>query len=301
MPMNARTAIQEGFRLARRSRSAVWVMFLANLGLAAVAALPIYRGILNFTGHSLMSQSLAHEFSRDWLTDFAFNSPGSLERYAAVVSLFGLLAIPVNSILAGGVLARFRTPERDYSLGDFFRNTSRHAWGLTRLMVVGLFCYWTVFLVLNRGFDGAVGRWTRDWLDDRPVFWFHLAAYLFLFLALAFVNLVMDYARARLVMDESSGAVEAFLASLGFALGRWRKALLVYAVPSLLGVALLGLYRLLTPWSLINTSLADARGVRWLEPLTLAALFLGQQLIMLGRYWLRVAAWASEWSFLRNN
>jgi hypothetical protein len=120
-----------------------------------------------------------------------------------------------------------------------------------------------------------------------------------LFLGLAWVNVVIDYARVKLVMDEGSNFVEAFFASLGFCLGRLRRAATVCLVPSCFGVGLLALYRLLTPWSQINTYLADPRGTRWLEPLTLAALFILQQAIMLGRYWFRVATWASEWSYFR--
>jgi hypothetical protein len=297
--MTSRAALKEGFSLARRAGSAVWILFLANLGLAALAGLPIYRGILGFTGHSLESQRLTWVFSPDWLTDFDFNNPGSLNRYAAVITLFGLLSIPINSVLAGGVLARFRDPEQTYSPGCFFRNTARYAGRLIGLMIIGLTCYWIVFRVLNRGLGNLVDAQTRDWLDDRPVFLLHLGVYTLLFLGLAWVNVVIDYARVKLVMDEGSNFVEAFFASLGFCLGRLRRAATVCLVPSCFGVGLLALYRLLTPWSQINTYLADPRGTRWLEPLTLAALFILQQAIMLGRYWFRVATWASEWSYFR--
>ncbi len=294
--MTTGTALRQGFSLAQRVRSAVWIIFLVNLGLAALAGLPIYQGILRFTGYSLMSQSLVHGFSTDWLADFSINSPGSLDRYAAVIALFGLLSIPVNSVLAGGVLARFRAPEQTCSLADFFGNTTRYAWRLLRLMMIGLVCYWIIFRVLNQWLRNLVDMRTRDWLDDRPIFGFHLAVYLAVFLAIAFVNVVMDYARIQLIAEDGSSAVEAFLASLGFSIGRLRRAGTVYAFPSLCGFALLGLYRWLMPWSQINGPLlwlpwADIR-----EPLALALLFIGQQAIMFGRYWFRVAAWASEWS-----
>jgi len=114
---------------------------------------------------------------------------------------------------------------------------------------------------------------------------------------LIFVNLVMDYARVNLVREEETSAVLAFLSSLGFSLSRLRKALAVYAIPSLLGVALLVVYRLVVPWSLVNESLGSTGWSHLREPLVLALLFFGQQAIMLGRYWFRVATWASEWSY----
>jgi hypothetical protein len=295
--MTPGAAIKRGLSLARRHRLPIWMLFLVNLGLAALAGFPIYRGMLMFTGHSLMNQTLLSGFSTDWLTDFSSNSPGSFQRYATLITALALLSIPVNSILAGGVLASFRAPEQASSVGEFFRNTARYAWRLVWLMILGLACYWIVFRFLNQGLGDLLDDRTRDWLSDRPVFFLHLGVYGLVFLGLAFVNLVMDYARVKLVMDEESNFLGAFLVSLGFSISRLKKAATVYAVPSLLSVAVLVLYRLVTPWWRINTYLSQPHAAPWVEPLTLAALFIGQQLIMFGRYFFRVAAWASEWSF----
>jgi hypothetical protein len=293
--MSVGTSIQQGLSVARRVRSAVWVLFLANLGIAALAGLPIYRGILNSTGHSLMARELAQALSVDWLADFAISSPGSLARYAAFFGYFGLLSIPVNTILAGGILPRFRNPNQQYPLGDFLRDSSRYAWRLLRLMIIGLVCYWIILELLNDKLAKLVDRGTGDWMDDRSVFWAKLGVTLLVLLGLAFVNLVMDYARVKLVLEEGTSALEAFLASLGFSAARLGKAAAVYAVPSLCGLALLVLYRLVVPWGLINASVAAAS--RWREPLALALLFIVQQAIVFGRYWFRVATWASEWSY----
>lgn len=295
--MHSRTALKQGFRLAWRSRSVVWILLLANLALAALAALPIYQGILRFTGHSLMSERLAVGFSVDWLTDFIFNSPGSLSRYASAILWFGLLAIPVNSVLAGGVLGRFLTPDQKYSTADFFRNTRRYAWQLLGLMVIGLVCYWAVFRLVNVSLGNRADHWTRDWLSDRSVFWVKLGVTALVLACLAFVNLVLDYARVRVVMEEGTSVLEAFIASIAFSLARLRRAATVYALPALGGVALLGVYRLVVPWSAVNATGTAGSLAQYREPFILALLFFGQQLVMFGRYWFRVATWASEWNF----
>jgi FtsH-binding integral membrane protein len=168
---------------------------------------------------------------------------------------------------------------------------------MVRLMILGLICYWLVFLVLNQGLTLLTRRWTVNALDDRPVFWINLGVGLVTLAGLIFVNLVMDYARVNLVREEETSAAMAFLSSLGFSLGRLRKALTVYAIPSLLGIALLVVYRLVVPWNFVNRSLGSAGWSHLREPLVLALLFIGQQVIMLGRYWFRVATWASEWSY----
>jgi hypothetical protein len=295
--MTAGAAIKQGFGLARRAATAVWVLFVVNLALAALAGLPIYRGVVRFTGHSLIGQELLRGFSTDWLTDFRLNSPGSLERYAGVIAYVGLLSILVNAVLAGGALARFRDPALPQRLGDFARAAGRYAWRMVRLMILGLIGYWIVFRLLNQGLSDIVTKWTREAMDDRPVFVARLLVGILTVAGLISVNLVMDYARVKLVLEDETSAAVAFLGSLGFSLRRLRKALTVYAIPSLLGIALLVFYRLVLPWGLINASLAETAGRRYREPLVLALLFIGQQVIMFGRYWFRVATWGGEWSY----
>jgi hypothetical protein len=293
--MSVASSVRQGLSITRRSGSAVWILFLANFAVAALAGYPIYHGIQRFTGQSLMGRELARGFSVDWLTDFTFNNPGSLDRYATVIVFMGFVSLVLNSILAGGVLPHFKAPELKYSLGDFFRYAGRYAWRLLRLLVIGLICYWIVFKLLNEKLGQWVGHRTGDWADERTVFVVRLAVSLLVVLGLGFVNLVMDYARVRLVLEEGTGALQAFLASLGFSLGRLRRAIGVYVIPSLCGLALLGVYRLLFPWGFIDATIAGGSHIR--VPLALAVLFVVQQIVTFGRYWFRVATWASEWSY----
>ncbi len=295
--MTSRASLKQGFSLARRTRSVVWILLLVNLGVAALAALPIYHGILNFTGHSLIGQELACGLMVDWLTDFSFNNPGLLDRFAQFILMVGLVSVLVNSILAGGVLSRFRPNDDRYATGGFFHETGRYTWRMIRLMVIGLVCYWIVFRLLNQSLGGFIERHTRDWLDDRPVFYVRFGWGILVAMGIGFVNLVMDFARVKLVMEDGGSAAEAFLASLGFALGRLRRTITVWAIPSLCGLALLVIYRLLIPWSFINATAPEASWSHIQEPLMLALLFIAQQVVMFGRYWFRVATWASEWSY----
>jgi hypothetical protein len=298
--VSASASIRQGFRLARRSRSAVWVLFLANMLIAIVAGLPIYQGILSFTSHSLMGRKLLTGFSVDWFTDFAFNSRGAFEQYAQFILVLGLVSLPVNAILAGGVLARFQRWQEPFGLGTFFRDCGRYAWRMLWLMAIALVAYWAVFRFVGSGLGKMVNHATLYWMNDRSVFVAHLGAGLLLLLSLAFVNLVIDFAKVRIVFGEGSGFLESFLASLGFCIGRLPKAIIVYAIPSLCGLAMLGIYRLVTPWPVIHTALSDTTRTSYEPLLVLALLFIGQQLVMFSRYWFRVATWASEWSLFAN-
>lgn len=293
--VSAWMAVRLGFRLARRVRSAVWVLFAANMGLAILAGLPIYHGILHFTSHSLMSQKLLTGFSVNWFSDFAFNSRGSFEQYAQFIEILGLIALPLNAVLAGGVLARFHHPQDRFRLRVFFRDCGHYASRMLWLMIFALAAYWAIFHFLLVELGGRLDRTSFYWMDGRTVFLAHLAVGLLVLLALAFVNLVIDFAQVRIVFHEGAGALESFLGALGFSIARLPRAAVVYALPALGGIALLGVYRLLTPWHTIHAVLGGARA-SYEGPLILALLFIGQQLVIFGRYWFRVATWASEWS-----
>lgn len=295
--MTSGTAIRQGFVLARRIRSAVWILLIFNLGLGAIAALPIYRGILDFTGHSLMSETLLKGFSVDWLTDFRFADPSAFSRYAEEILVFAFLAIPVNAVLAGGVLGAIkRLPGQPMSLASFFQDAGSYAFCLLRLMIIGLVFYWLAFHFIYGKLGGLLNHWTENY-NDRSEFFVHLGLGLLVFIVLILINLIIDFARVLIVQGEGVGAAEAFLASTGFALGRLGRTLIIYAVPSLCGIALLGVYRLILPWHLVNTQLAGITISSFREPLTLALLFIVQQLVMFGRFWFRAATWAGEWSY----
>jgi hypothetical protein len=297
MTANVSSAIREGFRLARKLRGAAAILFAANLALAAIAALPIYSGILEFTGFRSIARELGSGFSPDWFVDFSFNRPGTLDRAASFILYMGVLALPVNAILAGGVLARFRARDASFSFRDFFRDCNRFAWPLLRLGLMGLICYWLVFRIVNVWLGRLVEERTFNTLDDRVYFWPHFGLTILLILGLAAVNLIMDFAQVRLVLVEGSTALEAFVSSLGFALTRLPSATLVYAIPSAAGVLPLILYRLLFPWNLINSAIGSAATGSSQEVLTLLLLFILQQVVMFARYWFRVATWGSEWAY----
>jgi hypothetical protein len=116
--MSIGSAVRQGLSITRRSWTAAGILFLVNLVLATIAGFPIYRGISDFTGHSLMGRELARGLSGDWLTDFTFNNPRGFDHYATVIFLLGIASLALNSILAGGVLTHFKAPDVKYSAGD---------------------------------------------------------------------------------------------------------------------------------------------------------------------------------------
>lgn len=294
--MNSGTALKKGFGLMPRARRAVWLLFVANLVLAAVAAWPIYDGIQAFTAHREAAHTLTLGLSANWLTDFAINQKGALERDASFAEAFGLIAIFVNTILAGGVLGSFRPQGLPGVHAGFWQNTGRYAWRLVRLMLLGLIGYWIVFRLLNEALGQAVVHWTAGWQKEPSVVWMQVGAGVLLLMGLGLLNLVMDFSQVKLVKEESSSALEALWGAFGFCFSRLGKALVVYVIPSLCGLILLGIYVLVIRGAHAGHVAGAISGHGRHDTLMILALFLLQQAVIFGRYWFRVATWASEWS-----
>jgi hypothetical protein len=100
-----------------------WVKHVYDRPVASAEVDPQIKLALdaNFTNNSLMGPLLASGFSLDWFIDFSHHSPGSLDRYAEFILLVGFFSIPINTVLAGGVLGRFRDPDSAFPCSPSFR------------------------------------------------------------------------------------------------------------------------------------------------------------------------------------
>ena len=283
------TVLRRGFSLACRRWTVARLVLIMNLILAAVVAMPVYYAVSEFTGHSRMATALLEGFSPEWFTDLQRNRPDWLSLMARTTLAGGLFALLFNALLAGGMLGSFRDPEQNYSVKDFFQAVVHNAGRLLRLLLLGLFCYWLVFWLVNVKARAVLGRLTTDEVNELWSARADVFLGVLLVAGLLYLNLILDFARLRLVLGDKRSAVESAVFAFRFVHRNWVRSLTVYTVPGLCGLILLGLY-LATASQLSVSNL-------WLAGL----LFLIQQGVMFGRYWFRMAAWAGEWALFKED
>lgn len=281
---SAREALGKGFSAARRRIGVARLVLGLNLLVAMFVALPLYYAIVKFTGHSKVATDLLQGFSPDWLLDFRHNNSGWFTRFGQAVLAGGLVSLFMNALLAGGMLGALRNPQVVYPARDFFQDVLRYAARLLRLLILGLVCYWVVFWVLNVGLRGLLERWAERSTNNLWASLIEVSLAVLILAGLFYINLILDFARIRLVLGEEQKVIGAFRGAWRFVRRRFFKCLTVYLVPGLAALALLGLYRLLMPLVPAWTS--------W----GIMVLFLLQQLVMFARYWFRMATWAGEWA-----
>jgi len=133
------------------------------------------------------------------------------------------------SFLAGGILDRYA---RDRAIGmrGFFSAAGANAGRLIRLGLVTLVAYGALFAYV-RGWllDDLYGWLTRDVSVERTALAVWLVLALVFVLLLIIINVIVDYARIRLVVEDRHSAIAALPASIRFVRRHATRVSVLYA------------------------------------------------------------------------
>lgn len=279
-------AYREGLR---RVTGAPWVWlgaWLATLLLAVPAALVVRDMIAGHLGASLVAERAAAGVDLDWWQEFRAQASGLGTTFvpaiiggAAVAKnlsdladnapmetvVAGLVAawLLVWSFLAGGILDRYARG-RAVGAAGFFAACGTHAGRLLRLGALAFLAYYVLFAHVHRWLldEGLYAAWTRDTAVERRAFVVRLLLYGVFFGLVALVNLVVDYARVRLVVEDRRSAVFALVSGARFVRRHAAGTVALYLLNTAGFLLLVALYALAAPgagrtgWTLWLTALA---------------------------------------------
>jgi hypothetical protein len=290
-----------------RVRSAP-ALLLGVYATTLVCALPLavaMRGLLQtHLGSSLAADSAAAGVNYDWWQEFASQATGIgatftpsivgfaatldnissvLDRQREVAPIMGALALYLLAwtFLAGGIIDRYAR-QRPLGAAGFFAASGVHFFRLLRLAVVAGAIYWWLFAYVH---DWLFAEWfvdrTRTIGVEREVFLWRVALYAVFGLMLVIVNVIFDYAKIRIVVEDRRSALGALAAAMRFV---WRRRARVSGLYAMNGVTFVILIAI---WALIDPG---ARG----GGLMVLMAFLAAQLYLLARLALKLQFLASE-------
>jgi hypothetical protein len=288
----------------RRVFAAPGVLF-GVYAMTVVMALPLaitMRGLLQtHLGSSLAADSAARGVNYDWWQEFTSQATGVgttfsptiigfaatldnisslLDGQREVTPIAGALALYLAgwTFLAGGIIDRYarQRPTRAYG---FFAASGTYFGRLLRLALVAGVVYWWLFAYVHRWLflEWFVDR-TRIIEVERTVFFWRLGLYLVFGFALVVVNVIFDYAKIRLVVEDRRSALGALSAAMRFV---WRRRWNVAGLYALNGAAFLVL---IAVWALV----APGAGI------TIVLAFLAGQLFILARLAMKLQFLASQ-------
>ena len=237
--MTVWAAWRDGIRRVNGAPAVLLGMCTLTLFVALPLSLALRGLIAAQLGDSLFADALADGTSYDWWQEFLSQATGlgttfvpSIIGFGAVLSNLSALLdnVPMAttivgataawlvlwSFLSGGVLDRYARMRPTRAPG-FFAACGTHFWRFLRLGILAWLIYWVLFALLHPWlFEDAYPWITRDLTVERTAFAIRTIAYLLFGSILILCNLVFDYARIRIVVEDRRSAIGAFVAGVRF-------------------------------------------------------------------------------------
>lgn len=265
--MTVLSAWIDGWRRVLRAPSLVAGLWLATVLLALPLALTLREMLSEHLGASLAAGPAAAGVNFDWWNEFLSQAAGlgqtfvpSILGFAAVVRNLGTMAdaralptvvasvvtahLVVSTFLLGGVLDRLA---RDRAIGShgFFAACGVYVFRFLRLAALAGAAYWLLFVHLHPLlFETLFARITEDLTVERVAFAYRVALYAFFGALVVAVNVLVDYAKIRIVVEDRRSAIGAVAAAWRFIARQPLAVAGLYALNALLFAAALAGYAL---------------------------------------------------------
>lgn len=302
--MTAPAAFRDGIRRVNNAPLLLAGMCAVTLLIALPLSIALRGMIEAHLGSSLVAERVASSADYQWWQEFLAQASGlgttftpSIVGFGAVLdnldafldnepmaaTIAGVTAawLVVWSFLSGGVIDRLARDRRVGAHG-FFAAAGVHFWRFLRLGLFAFFVYYVLFGPLHRWiFSTLYADLIRDLASERTALTIRIAFYLAFGAALVFFNVIFDYARIRVVIEDRRSAIGAIAAGARFVRRHFGRVAALYVLNALAFAVLIALYALLTPG-------APATGV-----LMWGVLLLGEVYIV-ARHYLKLVFYASQ-------
>jgi hypothetical protein len=268
--MSVGAAFRDGWGRLRRAPVLVAATYGLTLLMAIPPALLLREAIARHLGSSLAAEGAASGVNFDWWNEFLAQASGlgqtftpSVIGFAAVLknlsamadsaSLAPTLALITAAHLAGsifllgGVLDRLA---RDRATGahGFFAACGVFLFRFMRLAIVAGAVYAALFVWLHQWlFDDLYVSWTRDVTVERTAFAIRVALYVLFALIVLAVNLLVDYAKIRMVVEDRRSAIGSLIAAWRFIRRQAGAAIALYLLNFVLFLVVLAFYYIVAP------------------------------------------------------
>ena len=294
----------DGLARVRRAPAVLAGVFVLTLISAAPLAVVMRGTLASHLGPSLAAGAAAEGVNYDWWQEFTSQASGlgttftpaiigfaaTLDSVSSVLDARGVIA-PIAAALAsyliawmflsGGILDRYARQRLTRAHG-FFAACGVFFWRFLRLGLIAGLLYWLLFAYVHRWLlDDAYERLIVDVSAERVAFFWRFALYAAFGAALVAVNVMMDYAKIRLVVEDRRSAIGALSAALGFLARHPGRALGVYALNGAVFLILLAV------WAVVAPGAGRAGAPMWLA-------FAATQAYLLARLGLKLLFMASQ-------
>jgi hypothetical protein len=288
------------------------LLLVVNLVFAMILSVPMYHSLNESFGQSLVSERMTEGFDYLWWEEYRDDAQGLEKTFSPsiigkgallnnleglvqlrvfdlppVILIFGLLYIILHTFLAGGILSMYANGDAGFSLRKFFQGAGTYFFRFFLLVLLS----WVFFLFIGQGvkgvFDSILGS-MRDtaFSEVTPFFWGLVFSAILLFLFL-FIQMIFDYARIKIVLNDSPNILTSAAGAVGFVSRHLGSTLglfyLLFLVQILFTVMTIVIRNIIPDSSLAGIALA----------------FLIQQTFICGLIWIRCWLYSSQMELYR--
>jgi hypothetical protein len=269
--MHSFHAWRDGVRRVASAPAVIALVWIATTAVGLPLTLTMRGDIVRSLGNSVGADAAARGVNYEWMQEFASHTAGAastlrptivgfaavldnmsayvdnVQRPASIAAAAGLYVL-LWTFLTGGVIERYATDRTSAHLGTFLRACGRYVFRFVRLEIATAFAYAILFGVLHRWMFGSLyPRMVEGVTFERTAFAVRMALYLAFVLALAAVNIVFDFAKIRVVVEDRRSALVALAASWRFIRRHTAAAVGVYLLDAITFAIVLTVYAYVAP------------------------------------------------------
>ncbi len=261
---------RDGWKRVRSAPALAAGVFVMTFALAAPLAITMRDALASHLGASLAAESAASGVNYDWWQEFLAQATGvgaaftpSIIGFATVLDnisrvldartpiaplAFALVLYLLGwAFLSGGVLDRYAR-QRPIRTHGFFAACGVYGFRFVRLAIAAGLVYWWLFAYVHPWlFETQFDKLTRGMNVERSAFLVRALFYVLFGSVVVAVNLVVDYSKIRIVVEDRRSALGAIAAAVRFIRHHPRGVVGLYALNSLAFLALIALWALLAP------------------------------------------------------
>ncbi len=278
-----------------------------------ILALPMYNSLQDSLGRRKAGEAMAGGFDYLWWEEFRDEnkglektfSPSIIGKGAVLNNLetlvemrflelpppvlaWGILYLIAHAFLAGGILFIFSQEKPRFSLKRFFEGAGSYFSRFFLLLLVSLFFYLAIGILSSRGFNSTLDDISKEAISEVNPFYYGLLFSAITFLLLLFVQMVFDYARIKVVLEEKRNVLAATFSAFGFVLRHPISTIGLYSLIFIFNVGITIGYVVLK--ELLPQT----------NPLEVSAAFLLQELFIFALIWIRCWLYSSQLELYRH-
>lgn len=245
----------------------ILLLLIINLAFSLILALPMYHSLKDSFGDSLVGERMAEGFDYLWWEEFRDEAEGLEKTFTpsiigkgailnnleglimmrifdlpSIILIMGLLYIILHTFLSGGILSIFNSKGGKFSIGDFFQGAGSHFFRFFLLMLLS----WLFFILLpfvSFGILGTVLENVREnAFSEITPFYLGLVFNLVVLVLLLFIQMVFDYGRIKIVLEESRNVMKSALGAFRFVFRHLGSTLGLFSLLFLVQVAVTFVY-----------------------------------------------------------